>query len=57
LRSSVVKAANAAVRHYPFWKQEFERLEVHLERSQAIVAFTRKLLIVIWHLLMKEVVD
>jgi len=57
LRSSVVDAANAAVRHHPFWKKEFERLEFRLGRSRAVVAIARKLLIVIWHVLMKEIVD
>ena len=57
LRSAVVDAANAAVRHHPFWKKEFERLEFRLGRSRAVVAIARKLLIVIWHVLMKEIVD
>lgn len=57
LRSAMVDAANAAVRHHPFWKKEFERLEYRLGRSRAVVAIARKLLIVIWHVLMKEIVD
>jgi transposase len=57
LRSAVVDAANAAVRHHPFWKKEFTRLEFRLGRSRAVVAIARKLLIVIWHVLMKEIVD
>ncbi len=57
LRSAVVDAANAAVRHHPFWKVEFERLEFRLGRSRAVVAIARKLLIVVWHVLRKEIVD
>jgi transposase len=57
LRSAVVDAANAAVRHHPFWKKEFLRLEFRLGRSRAVVAIARKLLIVVWHVLRKEIVD
>jgi len=38
LRGAMVDAANAAVRHHPYWKKEFERLEYRLGRSKAIVA-------------------
>ncbi len=57
LRSAMVDAANAAVRHHPFWKKEFERLEFRLGRSRAVVAIARKLLITVWHVLTQQVID
>ena len=57
LRSAMVDAANAAVRHHPFWKREFERLEPRLGRSKAIVAVARRLLVAVWHILRKEEAD
>jgi transposase len=57
LRGAMVDAANAAVRHHPFWKDEFEKLEPRLGRSKAIVAIARKLLVAVWHILQKEVAD
>jgi transposase len=57
LRSAMVDAANAAVKHHPFWKQEFERLEFRLGRSRAVVAIARKLLITVWHVLRSEIAD
>lgn len=57
LRSAMVDAANHAVQHHPFWKKELARMEPRLGRSKAIVAIARKLLIVVWHVLKKEIVD
>ncbi|MDD5368418.1 MAG: IS110 family transposase [Anaerolineaceae bacterium] len=57
LRSAMVQAANVAVQHHPFWKKELERLEPRLGRGRAIVMIARKLLIVVWHVLQKEVAD
>ena len=57
LRGAMVNAANAAVRHHPYWKKEFERLEYRLGRSKAIVAIARRLLVAVWHILTNEVVD
>jgi hypothetical protein len=57
LRKAMVDAANHAIRHHPFWKSEFERLEPRLGRSRTVVAIGRKLLIVVWHVLTKEEVD
>ena len=57
LRGAMVDAANAAVKHHPFWKKEFERLEPHLGRSKAVVAIARKLLVAVWHILKSEAVD
>jgi transposase len=57
LRGAMVDAANAAVRHHPFWKHEFSRMERHLGRSKAIVAIARKLLVAVWHILTRETAD
>jgi transposase len=57
LRGAMVDAANAAVRHHPFWKREFERLSPRLGRSKTIVAIARKLLVAVWHILHNEVAD
>jgi hypothetical protein len=57
LRGAMVDAANAAVRHHPFWKKEFEKLEPRLGRSKTIVAIARKLLVAVWHILTQEVAD
>ena len=53
----MVDAANIAIRHHPKWRAEFERLEPRLGRSKTIVAIARKLLVVVWHVLTKGVVD
>ncbi len=57
LRGAMVDAANAAVRHHPYWKKEFERLEYRLGRSKAIVAIARRLLVAVWHILTNEFAD
>ena len=57
LRGAMVDAANAAVRHHPYWKKEFEWLEYRLGRSKAIVAIARRLLVAVWHFLTNESAD
>jgi transposase len=57
LRQAMVNAANHAVQYHPHWKKELARLEPHLGRSKAIVAFARKLLVAVWHVLTKKVAD
>jgi transposase len=57
LRYAMVDAANVAVRHHPFWKKEFARLEFRLGRSKVIVAIARHLLVAVWHILKSETVD
>jgi transposase len=57
LRYAMVQAAHNATKHHPKWKHEYERLEHHLGRSKAMVAIARKLLVVVWHVLTKEVAD
>ena len=55
IRAVLVEAAQVAVLHDPHWKAELKRLEPRLGRSKAIVAIARKMLVVVWHLLTKNV--
>lgn len=57
LRKAMVEAANHAIRTHHHWQAEFNRLEPRKGRSKAIVAIARKLLVSVWHLLPKGVVD
>lgn len=55
MRAVLVEAAQVAVLHDPHWKAELKRLEPRIGRSKAIVAIARKMLVVVWHLLAKNV--
>lgn len=55
IRAVLVEAAQTAVLHDLHWKAELRRLEPRLGRSKAIVAIARKMLVVVWHLLTKNV--
>lgn len=57
LRRVMVDAANHAVQDHPHWKRELARLEPKLGRSRAIVRIARLLLMAVWHILSKDVVD
>lgn len=57
LRRVLVECAWSAVRYSPYWKLRFERLKAHIGKQKAIVAIARKLLEVIWHVLMKRQAD
>lgn len=57
LRYAMVQAANLAVQHHPFWKKELARLMRRMCRGKAIVTIARKLLVAVWHILTKEVLD
>lgn len=57
LRYAMVVAANLAVKHHPYWKKEFERLQKRMNRGKAIVRIARKLLVAVWHILTKAVLD
>ena len=50
----MVTAAQVAVRHDDFWKNDLARLEPRLGRNKAIVAIARKLLVVVWNVLTKR---
>ena len=53
----MVNAANNAIENHPYWKAQFDRLEPRLGRQKTIVAIARKLLVAVWHVLTKQVVD
>jgi hypothetical protein len=58
LRWVMVEAAWRAVRMSPFWKDQYEKYLRRMRReSQAIVVLARKLLVTVWHVLMKEETD
>jgi transposase len=54
LRWALVEAAWVAVRSDPYWKAHFQRLESRMHRNQAIVAIARRLLVSVWHILIKR---
>jgi transposase len=57
LRTALVEAAQTATNTHPHWKAELARLKPRLGRNKAIVAIARKLLVVVWHVLTKDVTD
>ena len=57
IRSTMVESAWVAVESHPYWKELFERLAVRVGKPKAIVAIARKLLVVVWHVLTKQVAD
>ena len=57
LRTALVEAAWIATAQPGWWKEEYERLVVRLGANRAIIAIARKLLVVIWHVLSKQVAD
>jgi len=57
LRAAMVEAAQTAANTHPHWQAELKRLELRLGRNKAIVAIARKLLVIVWHVLTKEVAD
>jgi transposase len=57
LRFVLVEAARVAVQTHPYWKGEFARLAKRIGEHKAVVAIARKLLIVIWHVLMAKSAD
>ncbi len=57
LRVALVEAAHVAANSHPHWKAELARLEPRLGRNKAIVAIARELLVTVWHVLARKVVD
>ncbi len=55
LRTALVEAAWSVVRWDPDWQARFDRLAKRRGKRKAIVAIARKLLIVVWHVLTKQV--
>jgi len=54
LRYVLSEAARAASHSHPYWKRAFAQLEKRIGESKAIVAIARKLLIIVWHVLMAK---
>jgi len=54
LRWAMVEAAWRAVRYDLYWKAQYEKLLKRKNKSQAIVAIARKMLVVVWHVLSKQ---
>src|SRR5262245_60144823 len=57
LRFVLVEAARVAVQTHPYWKREFAQLARRIGEHKAVVASARKLLIVVWHVLMARSAD
>jgi hypothetical protein len=57
VRTVLVEAAWSAVEHHPYWHAEFARLVPSLGKGKAIVAIARKLLVVVWHVLIHQAAD
>ena len=57
LRYVMIEAARAAVQSHPYWKREFAQLAKRIGEPKAIVAIARKLLVVVWHVLMAKSAD
>jgi transposase len=57
LRFVLVEAARVAVQTHAYWKREFAQLAKRIGEHKAVVAIARKLLIVVWHVLMAKSAD
>jgi transposase len=57
LRFVLIEAARTALQTHPYWKREFTRLAKRIGEHKAVVAIARKLLIVVWHVLMARSAD
>jgi hypothetical protein len=57
LRWSLVEAAWSAVRYFPYWKEQFDRFAPRMPETKAIVVIARKLLVSIWYVLSRRIVD
>ena len=55
LRWVMVEVAHIAIRWDPHWKAVYQSIAKRRGKSVAIVAVARKLLVVVWHLLAREV--
>ena len=57
IRAVMVEAAWVAIARHPHWQREFERLAPRIGRGKAVVAIARKLLVVVWYVLNRQVAD
>ncbi len=53
----MVEAAQRASRHNGHWRAELARLRPRLGYGKVLVAIARKLLVAVWHVLTKNMVD
>ena len=56
-RWALVEAAWSAIRYFPYWKSQFDRLARRMHENNAIVAIARKLLVSIWYVLSQRTAD
>jgi transposase len=54
LRYVLIEAARAASQSHPYWKRAFLHLAKRIGEPKALVAIARKLLLVVWHVLMAK---
>ncbi len=57
LRYVMVEAARSVVQTHPYWKREFMALARRIGEPKAVVAIARKLLVVVWHVLISRSAD
>jgi transposase len=57
LRYVLIEAARVASQSHPYWKRAFAQLEKRIGEPKALVAIARKLLIVVWHVLVAQSAD
>jgi transposase len=57
LRYVMVEAARVAVQNNSHWKRKYGQLAKRIGEHKAVVAIARKLLIVVWHVLMAKSTD
>jgi transposase len=57
LRYVLIEAARAAVQSHPYWERAFTHLAKRIGEPKALVAIARKLLIVVWHVLLAKSAD
>jgi transposase len=54
LRYVLIETARTAVQTHPYWKRAFAQLAKRIGEHKAVVAIARKLLIVVWHVLIAK---
>jgi hypothetical protein len=57
IRTTMVESPWVAVESHLYWRELFERLATRVGRPKAIVAIARKMLVMVWHVLTKQVAD
>ena len=57
LRYMLIEAAHTAVRTHPYWKRALSQMAKRIGEMEAIVELARKLLVVMWHVLVIRSAD